>query len=119
MAFDLIQFLIASGIGAGAGLLSGLIAIAIGKKRLNKKLNGIVESESFISKLGKLVLGKFGEITFAEKIKCEFCEKAIPDIAIFCAHCGKLAKGKMNCPNCDHSFPEEGEFWRKRFYSEE
>ena len=119
MAFDLIQFLIASGIGAGVGLLSGLIAVAIGKKRLNKKLNGIVESESFISKLSKVVLGRFGEKIFAKNKKCEFCNEAIPDIAIFCAHCGKLAKGKMNCPNCDHSFPEESEYWRKRFSSEQ
>lgn len=115
MAFDLIQFLIASGIGAGVGLVSGLIAVAIGKRRLNKRLGGIVESESFISRLGKAVLGQFGEEIFSKKIKCEFCHKAIPNGAIFCPYCSKLAKGKVNCPNCNQSLPDDGDYWHNIF----
>ena len=118
MAFDLIQILIASGIGAGAGLISGLIAIAIGKKRLDNKAEKIASNTSFISSLSGLVLGKFGEKLFEKNKECEFCHKELPEVAIFCSYCGKLAKGPMNCPNCNHSLPDKSEFWHAKFSSE-
>ena len=116
MAFDLINILIISSVGAGLGLLIGLITTAIGKKRLDKKALKISSDKRFISRLGDLVLGTLSGKLYEKTKSCEFCEKELPEIAIFCAHCGKLAQGPIHCPNCNQSLPEKAEYWHEKFY---
>lgn len=42
--------------------------------------------------------------------KCRYCEKPVPDTALFCPYCGKKIERKRLCPQCHSEVGEDDKF---------